>query len=52
MSIGIYYILNTQSKNGKWKPKKELCKSHKRYGRVGTEEDCYFQDRDKKVSKV
>jgi len=30
----------------------QLCKSHKRYGRVGTEEDCYFQDRDKKVSKV
>ena len=38
--------------NSQWKPKKELCKAHRRYGSDGSEECCAFQGRDSKVSKI
>lgn len=40
------------TKDGKWLPKKELCKAHRRYGSEGNEKCCAFQDRDQTVSKI
>jgi hypothetical protein len=35
--------------NSKWRPKKELCSMHQRYGSAGTSDKCEFQDRSKKT---
>jgi hypothetical protein len=36
----------------KWKPKKELCCAHQRYGSAGKAGDCKFNDRNQKTFKV